>query len=120
MELHAMMSSEQGLERLRLCNMWLLPGVLSTLAQGLRANRVGALEFLDIHIMKRDVMVNGEIVIDNEQNSEGRDDEISFFIEELRQNKSLKELVLQHGSILSDGTLSNLILALVGHPMLKN
>jgi hypothetical protein len=119
MELHAMMSSEQGLERLRLCNMWLLPGVLSTLAQGLRANRVGALEFLGIQIMESDVMVDVEIVIDNEQNSDGRDDEIAFFIEELHQNKSLKKLVLQHGSILSDGTLSNLILALVGHPMLE-
>jgi hypothetical protein len=56
MELHAMISSEQGLERLRLCNMQLLPGVLSTLAQGLRANQVGALEFLGIQIMEKDVM----------------------------------------------------------------
>jgi hypothetical protein len=37
-ELRAMMSSGQGLERLRLSNMQLLPGVLSTLSQGLRAN----------------------------------------------------------------------------------
>jgi hypothetical protein len=41
MELRAMMSySEQGLERLILRDMWLLPGVLSTLSQGLRVNRV--------------------------------------------------------------------------------
>jgi hypothetical protein len=118
MELRGMMSSEQGLERLELEHMSLLPGVLSTLAQGLRANRVGALDFFDIKITERDVMVDGEIVIDNEQNSEGRDDEIAFFIEELRQNKSLKELFLQK-HVFSDGTLSNLILALVGHPMLK-
>jgi hypothetical protein len=40
MELRAMMSSEQGIERLNLNRMRLLPGVLATLSEGLRANRV--------------------------------------------------------------------------------
>jgi hypothetical protein len=48
-----------------------------------------------------------------------RDDEIAIFIEELRQSKSLKELALT-GSILSDDeTLSNLINALDGYPILE-
>jgi hypothetical protein len=118
MELHVTMSSEQGLERLKLDTMQMLPGVLSTLSQGLHANGVRTLEFIDIQIMEREVTVDGEIVIDNEQNSEGRDDEIAYFIEKLQQNKSLEEIVL-HGSILSDETLANLILALVGHPRLQ-
>jgi hypothetical protein len=117
-ELRAMMSSEQGLERLRLSNMQLLPGVLSTLSQGLRANRVRALEFLRVQIMEREVMVDGEVTIDNEQNSEGRDGEMAYFIEGLQQNKSLKYLALG-GTHISDETLSNLILGLVGHPMLR-
>jgi hypothetical protein len=118
MELHAMMSSKQGLERLRLSNMRLLPGVLSTLSQGLRASRVGALELHNIPVMEREVMVDGDIMMDKEQNSEGRDDEIAYFIEGLRQNKSLKDLTLKRTRI-SDETLSSLILALVGHPMLQ-
>jgi hypothetical protein len=62
-------------------------------------------------------VADDESMIDKEQNSAGRDDEIVYFIEELRQNQSLKELVL-HGSFHSDGILSNLSLALVGHPKL--
>jgi hypothetical protein len=82
MELYAMMSSEQGLERLSLiCMLRLLPGVLSTLSQGLLANRVGTPEFHDTTgiVMEREVMVDGGIMIDNEQNSEGGDGEITLF-----------------------------------------
>jgi hypothetical protein len=116
-ELHALMSSEQGLERLRLRTMWLLPGVLSTLSQGLRANRIRVLEFDQVRIMDREVIADDEIMIDDEQDSE-RGGEVARFIEELRLNKSLEELAL-YGSILSDETRSNIILALVGHPMFQ-
>jgi hypothetical protein len=78
---------------------------------------------LSSHFLKFELRnpVDGKIVIDNEQNSEERDGEIAYFIEELRQNKSLKELAILHGSNLSDGTLSNLILHVLvgGHPMLE-
>jgi hypothetical protein len=50
MELRAIMSSGQGLERLILMNMRLLSGVLSTLSQGLRANRIGCLWLVDMDI----------------------------------------------------------------------
>jgi hypothetical protein len=117
MELHAMMSSEQGLETLRLCYVRLLPGVLSTLSQGLLANRVGSLELHHITgiVMEREVIVDGEI---NGHNGEGRDGEMAYFIEDLRQNKSLAYLSLC-GNNLSDETLSRVILALVDHPMLQ-
>jgi hypothetical protein len=113
MEIRAMMSSERGLERLVLMSddVPLLPGVLTTLAQGLRANRVGALEFLHVEIMEREVMVGGE------QDSEGRG-EVAFFIEELRKNVSVEELALD-GSHISIETLLSLIHALVGRPMLR-
>jgi hypothetical protein len=117
MELHAMMSSEQGLERLRLRNMELLPGVLSILSQGLRANHIRQILLDQVRIMDRSVIADDEIMIDGEQHSEGGG-EVACFIEELRLNKSLEELAL-FGSILSDETLSNLILGLVGHPMLQ-
>jgi hypothetical protein len=115
MELRAMMSSEQGIERLNLNRMRLLPGVLATLSEGLRANRVvelglHAIPFHSIPFMEREVMVDGEI---NEHNSEGRDGEIAYFIEGLQQNKSLKDLLLC-SNFLVDETLSRVILALVG------
>ncbi len=124
-----MMSSEQGLKLLVLMNMRLPPGVLFTLSQGLRTNQIGCLYLCNVVIpdffhnvvipdMFRLVVPDDESMIDNEQNSERRDDETVYFIEELRQNKSLKELCL-HGSIPSAGILSNLILALVGHPKLE-
>jgi hypothetical protein len=116
MEIRAMMSSERGLDRLWLMGdyMTLLPGVLTTLSEGLRANRVGALDFLDVEIMEREeVMVDDE----GEQDSEGGG-EVAFFIEELRKNSSVKEIALD-GTHLSDERLSNLIHALDGHPMLQ-
>jgi hypothetical protein len=116
-ELHAMMSSEQGLERLRLRTMWLLPGALSTLSQGLRANRIGVLEFDQVRIMDREAIADDEIMIDEEKDSEGGG-EVSRFIEELRLNKSLEELIF-YGTHISDEAVSNLILALVGHPMFQ-
>jgi hypothetical protein len=117
MELQAMMSSEQGLEKLSLPDLRLLPGVLSTLSQGLLANRVGALELgcLTEIVSEREIMVDGEI---DEQNDEGRDGEMAYFIEVLQQNTSLQYLSLGR-NYLSDETLSRVILALVGHPKLK-
>jgi hypothetical protein len=85
-ELRAMMSSEQGIERLKLTSMRLLPGVLTALSEGLRANRVVELGLYAIPFMEREVMVDGEI---NEYNGEGQDGEIAYFIEGLRQNTSL-------------------------------
>jgi hypothetical protein len=107
MELQAMMSSEQGLEKLSLPEFWLLPGVLSTLSQGLLANRVGALEldYLNEIVSEREIMV-------------GRDGEMAYFIEVLQQNTSLQYLSLCR-NYLSDETLSRVILALVGHPKLE-
>jgi hypothetical protein len=67
--------------------------------------------------MDREGMADDEITIDDEQDSEGGG-EVAGFIEELRQNQSLKELAL-HGSSFSDQTLPDLILALVGHPKLE-
>jgi hypothetical protein len=117
MELQAMMSSEQGLEKLSLPDLRLLPGVLSTLSQGLLANRVGALELgcLTEIVSEREIMVDGEI---DEQNDEGRDGEMAYFIEVLQKNTSLQYLSLGR-NYLSDETLSRVILALVGHPKLK-
>jgi hypothetical protein len=114
-ELRAMMFSEQGIERLKLTSMRLLPGVLTALSEGLRANRVVELGLYAIPFMEREVMVDGEI---NEYNGEGRDGEIAYFIEGLRQNTSLKDLSLR-GNNLLDETLSRVILALVGHPILQ-
>jgi hypothetical protein len=107
MELQAMMSSEQGLEKLSLPEFRLLPGVLSTLSQGLLANRVGALEleYLTGIVSEREIMV-------------GRDGEMAYFIEVLQQNTSLQYLSLCR-NYLSDETLSRVILALVGHPKLE-
>jgi hypothetical protein len=100
MELRAMMSSEQGLERLELSVLRLLPGVLSTLSQGLLANRVGTLEFINIQIMERDVGVDRKIMIENEQHDALRDGEIAYFIEVLRKNESMQHLSLcGHGLV---------------------
>jgi hypothetical protein len=93
----------------------LLPGVLTNLSEGLRANRVLELGLNRIPFMEREVMVDGEI---NKQNGEGQDGEIAYFIEGLQQNKSLKDLLLC-GNNLLDETLSRVILALVGNPMLQ-
>jgi hypothetical protein len=72
-ELRYMMSSEQGLEWLSMVDMRVLFGVLSTLPQGLRANRIGGLWLVNLDILDRVriVMADDEIMIDNEQNSEG-------------------------------------------------
>jgi hypothetical protein len=117
MELQAMMSSEQGLEKLSLPEFRLLPGVLSTLSQGLLANRVGALEleYLTGIVSAREVLVDGQI---NEHDGEGRDGEMAYFIEVLQKNTSLQYLSLGR-NYLSDETLSRVILALVGHPKVE-
>jgi hypothetical protein len=108
MELCAMVSSEQGIKGLMLFNVRLLPDVLTTLSEGFRAKRVAALQLLQLSCVQ--FMVDGEI--------EGRDGEMAYFIESLRRNKSLQYFALDC-SHLSGETLSRVILALVGHPMLQ-
>lgn len=88
------------------------------MSQGLQPNQVGALELNNIPVMERAVGADDKIMMDNEQNSKGWGDKIAFFIEELQQNKSFKELAPTPWQFLSDETLWNLILALVSQPIL--
>ena len=66
----------------------------------------------------RQTLLTLQILKSNEQNSEGRDDEMAYFIETLRHNTSFKDLSLSRNDLL-DETLSRVILALVGHQKLE-